>query len=104
MTWFPFNDLHSFKDYVVFVRMCAPDRFPQREGVPAKDQWTLELAFKGLEEGLALSMREKGNRTQFERVRQLFEKAAYAYRFGDRPGGFKALDEAHRVLREVPSK
>jgi hypothetical protein len=103
MTRFPFDDLHGFKDYVVFVRMCAPDRFPEREGLPAEDQWTLELALRGLEEGLALSIHEKGNRPQFERVRQLFEKAANAYRLGDRPGGFKTLDEAHKVLREVPS-
>lgn len=100
MTQFPFNDLHSFKDFVVFVRMCAPDRFPQRHGVLAEDQWTVELAFKGLGEGLALSISEKGNRPQFERVRQLFEKAAFAYRLG----GFKTLDEAHRVLHEVPSR
>lgn len=31
---FPFNDLHSFKDYVGFVRMCAPELFPYREGRP----------------------------------------------------------------------
>jgi hypothetical protein len=62
MTNFPFNGLHSFKDYVVFVRMCAPDQFPAREGVPGEDQWTLDLAFHGLREGLALVVREKGEK------------------------------------------
>jgi hypothetical protein len=45
---FPFSDLHSFKDYVGFVKLCAPDSFLVREGVGPSDQWTLELAFEGL--------------------------------------------------------
>jgi hypothetical protein len=34
MADFPFSDLHSFKDYIGFVQLCAPDRFPRREGIP----------------------------------------------------------------------
>ena len=101
MTDFPFDDLHGFKDYVVFVRMCAPDRFPHRDGRAPDEHWTLELALEGLQQGLALAVHEKGNRPQFERARQLFEKASSAYRLGDRPTGFRALDEAHKLLREV---
>ena len=52
MATFPFSDLHSFKDFVFVVRMCAPDHFPAREGLCADDQWSLDLAFKGLREGL----------------------------------------------------
>src|ERR1700679_448298 len=33
MTSFPFNDLHSFKDFVVFAQICSPDEYPQRDGV-----------------------------------------------------------------------
>ena len=58
MTNFPFNDLHSFKDFVVFVQMRAPNNFPLREGVPSEDQWTLDLAFRGLRDGLALAVAE----------------------------------------------
>ena len=30
---FPFTDLHSFKDYVVFVQTYASTKYPVREGV-----------------------------------------------------------------------
>lgn len=100
-TRFPFNDLHSFKDYVGFVALCAPDLFPVREGVSAEDQWTLELAFKGLRAGLDLSIREKGNRPQFERARQLFDAALASYCTSDVHGGYRSLDEAKKLLGEI---
>ena len=64
---FPFSDLHSFKDYVGFVKLCAPDMFPLREGVQLEDQWTLDLAFEGLRHGIDLAILEKGNHPRFER-------------------------------------
>jgi hypothetical protein len=39
---FPFTDLHSFKDYVVFVQTYLPNRFRPREGAGPTDQWTLD--------------------------------------------------------------
>ena len=64
---FPFSDLHSFKDYVGFVKLCAPDDFPSREGVGPADQWTLDLAFGGLRLGLKMAAEEKGERAEFAR-------------------------------------
>jgi hypothetical protein len=55
---FPFSDLHSFKDYVGFVKLCAPDKFAPREGVSPADQWTLDLAFAGLRLGLRMAIEE----------------------------------------------
>lgn len=57
---FPFSDLHSFKDYVGFVKICASTELPQREGVGPDDQWTLDLAFVGLRLGLEMATQEKG--------------------------------------------
>ena len=101
MTKFPFSDLHSFKDYVVFVRMCAPNQFPVREGVPPEDQWTLDLAFRGLREGLSLAATEKGSRTEFDECSRLVEQAYTHYKSGQRKEGFFALDEAHKLLKRV---
>jgi hypothetical protein len=101
MTSFPFNDLHSFKDYIVFVRMCAPDKFPPREGLSADYQWTLELAFQGLREGLDLAVREKGSRSEFSECSKLIERAYDHYKAGERREGFFALDEAHRLLKSI---
>ena len=52
---FPFDDLHSSKNYVGFVKLCAPDQSPTREGFAADEQWTLELALAGLHHGLHLA-------------------------------------------------
>ena len=101
MTRFPFNDLHSFKDYVVFVRMCAPNRFPAREGVPPQDQWTLDLAFRGLREGLSQAIEEKGQRNEFDEFSMLVDQAYDHYLAGRRKEGFLTLDQAHKILKKV---
>jgi hypothetical protein len=60
MAQFPFNDLHSFKDYVGFIRLCAPDLFPAREGLAPAEQWSLDLAFDNLRQGMDLAEKEQG--------------------------------------------
>ena len=101
MTKFPFTDLHSFKDYVVFVRMCAPDQFPTREGVSPEDQWTLELAFRGLREGLLLAAKEKVAREELNQCSILLDEAYAHYDLGQRKEGFAALDQMHKILKKI---
>jgi hypothetical protein len=101
---FPFTDLHSFKDYVGFVKICAPDRFPSREGVGPDDQWTLDLAFEGLRLGLRMATEEKGKRAEFELGESLVEGAYTAYRDGRVRDGFFKLEELRKLLRKVPSQ
>ncbi|HWB59432.1 MAG TPA: hypothetical protein VG733_08070 [Chthoniobacteraceae bacterium] len=103
MAQFPFTDLHSFKDYVGFVKLCSPDEFPFRDGASPEEQWTLDLAFKGLRFGLALSVKEKGERPAFEECRRLVEDAYKHYRDGDKRQGFFALEEVCKLLRKIPS-
>lgn len=104
MASFPFSDLHSFKDYVGFVAMCAPDSFPPREGVLPSEQWSLDLAFAGLREGLILAEQEKGPRPVFATCRQLFDAAYQEYLEGNVKAGFTQLAEAKKLLRKVPSQ
>src|SRR6185437_15701385 len=101
---FPFSDLHSFKDYVGFVKICAPDRFRPREGVGPDDQWTLDPAFDGLRLGLKMAAEEKGERAEFARGRMLVEEAYAAYRDGRMRDGFFRLEELQKLLRKVPSQ
>ena len=104
MAKFPFTDLHSFKDYVGFVRMCAPSSFPPREGVLQSEQWSLDLAFAGLRAGLVLAEQEKGQRSVFLTCSGLFEAAYREYVEGDIRAGFTSLAEAQKLLRTVPSQ
>ncbi len=101
---FPFNDLHSFKDYVGFVRICAPDLFPEREGVGHEDQWTLDLAFSGLRLGLQMAEQEKGPRSVFTDCAYFIEEAEKSYRAGDMRAGFTHLDNVRKLLARVPSQ
>jgi hypothetical protein len=101
---FPFSDLHSYKDYVVFVQTYLPDRFRPREGVGPADQWTLDLAFEGLRLGLKMAAEEKGEREEFTRGLVLVEEAFAAYRKKDVRGGFFKLEELQKLLKKVPSR
>jgi hypothetical protein len=101
---FPFSDLHSFKDYVVFVQTYLPDRFRPREGAGPAEQWTLGLAFEGLRLGLRMAAEEKGERPEFSRGRALVEEAYVSYRDGRVRDGFFKLEELQKLLRKVPSR
>lgn len=103
-THFGFSDLHSFKDYVGFVKLCAPDDFPPREGVGPTDQWTLDLAFEALRLGLRMATEEKGERDEFTQGESLVEEAYAAYRDGRMRDGFFKLEELQKLLKKVPSQ
>ena len=104
MAKFPFTDLHSFKDYVGFVRLCAPDLFPEREGMGPEDQWSLDLAFEGLRYGLKLARKEKGERQVFSDCERLVSEAYDLYRAGRVRDGFSKLDQVKKLLKTVPSQ
>ena len=101
MAIFPFNDLHSFKDYVGFVKLCSPDLFPTREGVGPDDQWSLPLAFQGLREGFAYL---SSNRELLEACSDLTDRAYVAYASGDARNGYALLDEIHRMIKSIRSQ
>lgn len=100
MAKFPFNDLHSFKDYVGFVRMCAPEDFPEREGCDEGDQWSLHLAFRGLRDGLYYI---STNQPLFDECSSLIEKSYQSYLSGDSNAGFTFLDEMYRKIKRIRS-
>ncbi len=101
---FSFTDLHSFKDYVGFVKICASTQFPKREGVGPADQWTLDLAFEGLNLGLRMAIEEKGERAEFTKGQSLVAEAYAAYRDGRVRDGFFKLEELQKLLKRVPSQ
>lgn len=104
MARFPFSDLHSFKDYVGFVKLCAPDSFPAREGVGPGEQWTLDLAFEGLRLGLRMAVEEKGPKPAFATCETLVEEAYGHYRQRQMREGFTKLQDVQKLLKKVPSQ
>lgn len=100
---FGFSDLQSFKDYVGFVKLCAPDDFPVEEWAAPADRWTLDLAFEGLQLGLRMAGEEKGEREEFVYGRELVEQAHAAYRDGRVRDGFFKLEAFQKLLMKIPS-
>jgi hypothetical protein len=98
---FPFSDLHAFKDFVGFVKLCAPSDFPKREGAGPEDQWTVDLAFEGLRLGLRMAAQEKGPQPALAEGHALVDEAYAAYRDGRMRDGFFKLEELQKVLRRV---
>ena len=101
---FPFSDLHSFKDYVGWVQICASTKFPMEEWKGPDDQWTLDLAFEGLRLGLNMAVEEKGDRAEFAQGRTLVEDAYAAYLAGNVRDGFFKLEALQKLLKKVPSR
>lgn len=104
MAPWPFHDLHSFKDYVSFVRLCTPDEYPVREGFGQDGQWTLDIAFEGLRYGLMLTTKEKGELPVLATCRAMVEEAYNHYREGRMRDGFFKLQEMEKLLRKLPSQ
>jgi hypothetical protein len=104
MAKFAFTDLHSFKDYVIYVQTYLPDRFPHREGAGPDEQWSLDLAFRGLREGLALAEEEKGPKQELSACQKLVAQAYEEYRAGHDREGFFKLEEVNNLLKKVPSQ
>jgi len=101
---FGFSDLHSFKDYVVWVQTGASTKFPVENWAGPDDQMTLDLAFKGLRLGLEMAVQEKGERAEFVQGRTLVEEAYAAYRDRRMRDGFFKLEELQKLLKKVPSR
>jgi hypothetical protein len=99
---FGFHDLHSFKDYVSFVRLCAPIDFPIEDYLGPDDQWTLERAFEGLRHGLVIASAEKGVLPVFATCSILVNEAYQAYRNGNVRDGYRKLQEMETMLRKLP--
>lgn len=100
---FGFNDLHSFKDYVVYVLSCAPDLFPPEDWLAPEDQMNLERAFAGLRYGLELTAQEKGESEVLKQCRAIVEQAFVMYVAGDDLAGQHKLEEIEKLLKTIPS-
>jgi hypothetical protein len=95
-----FTDLHSFKDYVVYVAACAPDLFPEQDPAPRD---TLESAFEGLHYGLMLSESQGANSAVIAKCRELMQTALHHYRAGREREGMLAMEEMSKTIKRLPS-
>ena len=99
-----FHDLHSFKDYVVYVYACAPDLFPLEDWRAADDQMNVERAFEGLRYGLDLTEKETGKTELVVQCRKLVDDAYSEYVAGRELEGQRKLEDVEKLLKTIPSQ
>jgi hypothetical protein len=99
-----FHDLHSFKDFIAVVIVCAPDQFLHEDCRAHDDQLNLERAFGGLRYGLQLTAQEKGESELLTTCRELVEAAYEEYRAGRDRQGQSKLEEMEKLIKKLPSQ
>ncbi len=104
MAHFGFTDLHSFKDFVAFVRLCAPSDFPVEDYLKPDEQMNLDRAFDGLRYGLKLTAEEKGDLPVLATCRALVEEAYALYRDDRMRDGYFKVQEMEKLLKKIPSQ
>jgi hypothetical protein len=101
---FGVHDLHSFKDFVVYVLAYAPDMFPAEDWLRPDEQMNLDRAFVVLRYGLKLAAQEKGESPLLAKCRELVEEAYAEYRAGRDPAGQLKLEEMEKLLKQLPTE
>jgi hypothetical protein len=94
MTWV--SDVNSFYDFIGYVVLCAPDRFPVEDYLSSDQQMNLEKAFVELRKGVDLVVTapdEKRNE-----LLQLVDKSLAAYESGDDVKGAHLLQDLEGLV------
>lgn len=102
-TYFGFNDVAGFKDFVVYVLSCAPDLFPAENWLKPDEQMNLERAFIGLRYGLEMIERQRGGAVSLIHCRKLVEDAFAAYSSGEDHAGQMRLEQVEEILTKLRS-
>ena len=73
------KDIDSLHDFITYVYLRAPDRFPVEDFLEAHEQMTLEKAFKELSYGIELVLKDFPLANNDARLSSMLEKAYDAY-------------------------
>ncbi len=81
----------ELRDFVAYVVLYAPDRFPFRDFLTSEEQLDLEKAFQELRRGLSFLKRRVPDGNRFASLSRLLEDSLEAYRKGDAVKGAHLL-------------
>jgi len=86
------KDANSLYDFIGYVVLYAPDRFPREDYLPEGEQMTLERAFAELNAALAMVESDLPNAPS-SNLRGLLEQSAAAYRSAEPVRGAHLLQD-----------
>lgn len=84
------DDLWDFIGYVV---LRAPDRFPREDYLADEEQMTLEVAFEVMRRAISVAYPEPGAEDKRSWLADALSRSLTAYRQGDTPGGAHILQD-----------
>jgi hypothetical protein len=87
--------LYNFIDYVV---LTAPDRFPRRDHLRQDEQMTLEKAFAELRHGIDLVKAQSPDHPNADKLTGVLEDALALYRAGEEARGAHRLNDLEAMI------
>lgn len=100
------SDISSFYDFIGYVVLCAPNRFPIRDYLAHEEQMSLEKAFIEIRQGIDLIGAELADELKRPQLFELLESSYRAYQAGDELMGAHLLQDFESALfrRKPPSE
>jgi hypothetical protein len=92
------TSIDALYDFIGYVVLRAPDRFPQEDYLRPDEQMTLEKAFEELKAGLAFVDPEVVGDEAKTRLSTLLQESKLAYRSGDRLKGAHTLQDFEALI------
>ena len=96
MAWV--RDVGSLYDFIGYVVLRAPDRFPREDYLQDEDQMTLDKAFDELRQGLTFVEADFPDRQIRATLLPVLDEAHASYRAGDEAKGASRLNDFSAMI------
>lgn len=92
------KDIDSLYNFIGYVVLRAPDRFPTEDYLPADQQMTLERAFAELRQGAMLVKADAPDLPGVDKLEAVLDEALALYRRGDDVQGAHRLQDFEAMI------
>jgi len=96
MAWV--TDIDSLYNFIGYVVLSAPDRFPKEDYLSDAEQMNLDRAFAELRAGVAIVEREFPGADQQRGLSSLLDRSLSYYRAGDEVQGAHLLQDFEQLI------
>lgn len=96
MAWV--RDIDTFYNFIGYVVLRAPNRFPVEDYLPADEQMTLDKAFLELRKGIAMLDPAVADEQNRRKLSSLLDASLAAYRSGDDVKGAHLLQDFEGLI------
>jgi hypothetical protein len=95
------RDIDSLYDFIGYVVLSAPNRFPREDYLTDEEQMNLERAFVELRNGIAIVEADFPGADEQRGLNTLLDQALVSYRSGDDLRGAHLLQDFERLVFKV---